>query len=184
MTTADARDRDRQHTRFATEPASFDLPCAVDEALQRLRGVVRRSALTRWSEPGLVGYATRDGVRVRWYSGSRALLPVIFDGHFTERPGGTVLEGHYRHARRTKVVCNFFLLLSVVVLVFGIMGMTLLWTIGSGSAADRWLASVIVLAFVGGSALALLKGRLPLRPADCDELSGAIRNALRIAPAR
>src|SRR5687767_4482401 len=89
-----------RHARFPTAPAAFELPCAIDEALLRLRGAVRRSALTRWSEPGLVGHATRDGVRVRWYGGGRELLPVVFDGHFAERPGGPVLEGHYRHAQR------------------------------------------------------------------------------------
>lgn len=184
MTTTDAPRLRSGHARFPTAPASFDLPCAADEALRRLRGAVRRSALTRWSEPGLVGHATREGVRVRWYGGRRELLPVVFDGHFTERPEGAVLEGHYRHALRTKLVCNFVLGLCVVILVFGIMGMTLLWMIGSGAAADRWLTSVIVLGLIGVSALALLKGRLPLRPAHCDELSGAIRSALQIAPAR
>ena len=72
----------------------------------------------------------------------------------------------------------------MVILVFGIMGMTLLWTIGSGAAADRWGTSLFVLGLIGVSALALLKGRLPLRPAHCDELSGAIRSARHIAPAR
>jgi hypothetical protein len=184
MTTTRRRRHPSPHARFPSEPAAFDVPCALEEALRRLHTVVRRSALSRWSEPGLVGRASREAVRVRWYSGSRAYLPVVFDGHFTERPDGVVLAGHYRHARRTKLVCNFVLGLCVLVLVFGIMGMTVLWTIGTGAAADRWLASVILLGLIGISALALLKGKLPLRAQDCDELSGAIRTALQIAPAR
>jgi uncharacterized membrane protein YqjE len=169
MTTTDAPRRRSGHACFPTAPASFDLPCA------------RTKRCVACAAPSA---ATREGVRVRWYGGRRELLPVVFDGHFTERPEGAVLEGHYRHARRTKLVCNFVLGLCVVILVFGIMGMTLLWMIGSGAAADRWLTSVIVLGLIGVSALALLKGRLPLRPAHCDELSGAIRSALQIAPAR
>jgi hypothetical protein len=182
MTTADALRRGSGQARFATEPAAFDLPCAIDEALLRLRGAVRRSALSRWSEPGLVGHATRDNVRVRWHGGRR-LLPVVFDGHFSERNGVAVLEGHYRHARGTKLVCNFLLGFCVVLVVFGIMGMTLLWTVGQ-DAADKWLTTAILIALIGVGALALLKGRLPLRPAECDELGGAIRSALRSSPAR
>src|SRR5688572_28685445 len=109
MTTASRSRRAARRARFPTAPASFELPCAGDEALRRLRGAVRRSALTRSSEPGLVGHATHEGVRVRWYSGRRGYLPVVFDGRFTERPEGVVLEGHYRHAQRTKLVCNFVL---------------------------------------------------------------------------
>lgn len=184
MTTAERRRRDSPPARFATAPASFDLPCAVDEALARLRGAVRRSALTRWSEPGLVGQATRDAVRVRWHPGGREFLPMVFDGHFSERDGTAVLEGHYRHARGTKLVCNFFLGFCVLLLVFGIMGMTLLWTIGQGDGTDKWLTSAILVALIGVGAVVLLKGRLPLRPAECDELAGAIRTALRITPAR
>lgn len=93
-----------------------------------------------------------------------------------------MLEGHYRHATSTTLVCNFFLGFCVRLLVFGIMGMTLLWTIGQGAAGGMWLTTVFLLALIGVSALALLKGRRPLRPAD--DLSGAIRSALRIAPAR
>ena len=71
-----------------------------------------------------------------------------------------------------------------MLIVFGIMGMTLLWTIGVGPGADRWLASAILVALVGIGGLALLKGRVPLRAAECDELGAAIRSALRVAPAR
>lgn len=178
MTTADRSRGESRHPRFPTAPASFDLPCAVDEALARLRGTVRRSALTRWGEPGLVGRATRDAVRVRWHPGGREFLPVVFDGHFSERDGAAVLEGHYRHARGTKVICNFFLGFCVLLVVFGIMGLMLLWTVGPGAGGDTWLTSAILLALIGVGAVALLKGRLPLRPADCDELGGAIRTAL------
>lgn len=109
---------------------------------------------------------------------------MVFDGRFSEQAGGPVLEGHYRHATRTKVVCNFFLGFCVLLVVFGIMGMTLLWTVGAGSSAGTWLTSAILLALIGVGALALLRGRLPLRPGECDELGTAIRNALRSAPAR
>ena len=183
MTIARAPQTEVQHARFPTAPAVFEVPCAVDEALSRLNGAVRRSALSRPSEPGLVGHASRQEVRVRWYSGRREYTPIVFDGRFTERPGGVVLEGHYRHATRTKVVCNFILAFCVLVLVFAIMGMTLLWTIGQ-RAADRGLTSAVLLGLIGISAFILLRGRLSLRPERCDGLSGAIRSALAIAPAR
>ena len=153
----------------------------MDEALGGLRATVRPSALTRWSEAGLVGHATREAVRVRWHPGRRDIIPVIFDGQFSEREGAVVLEGHYRHARGTKLACNFLLAFCLLLVVFGVMGMTLLWTVGQ-AAGDRWLSSAILLSFIGVGALGLLKGRLPLRPADCEELGGAIRTALRIAP--
>ena len=114
MTTAEAPRRASRRARVPTAPASFDVPCAVDEALRR----------------------------------------------------------------------NLILGFSVVLIVFGIMGMTRLWTIGVGPGADRWLASAILVALVGIGGLALLKGRVPLRVAKCDELGAAIRSALRVAPAR
>jgi hypothetical protein len=184
MTTTRRRRHRSTQARFPTETAAFEAHCAVDEALLRLHTVVRRSALTRWREPGLVGRASREAVRVRWHPGGREFLPIVFDGHWSERAGGSVLEGHYRHATSTKLVCNFFLGFCVLLLVFGIMGMTLLWTIGQGEGGGKWLATVFLLALIGVSALALLKGRLPLRPENRDALSGAIRSALQIAPAR
>src|SRR5687767_10197598 len=122
MTTADATPRASQPARFPTTPASFTLPCAADEALRRLRGVVRRSALVKVGKPGLVGRVSPDGVRVRWSPGGRELFPVVFDGRFSEQASGPVLEGHYRHATSTKMLCNLVLGLCVVLIVFGIMG--------------------------------------------------------------
>jgi hypothetical protein len=72
MTTTKRRRHPSPHARFPTATAAFDVPCAVDEALLHLHTVVRRSALSRVSEPGLVGRASREAVRVRWYSGTRA----------------------------------------------------------------------------------------------------------------
>ena len=181
MRTADAARGGPRHSRFPTEAASFALPCAVEEALTRLRATVRRSALSRWSEPGLVGHATRDGVRVRWHPGGRDFMPVVFDGHFDERNGTPILAGHYRHARGTKAVCNFVLGFCVLLVIFGIMGLTLLWTIGQGTAAEKLLTTAILAAMIGVGAVALLKGRLPLRSIECDELGTAIRSALRIS---
>jgi hypothetical protein len=105
---------------FATRPASFRAPCALDEAVERLRAVTKSGPWRAWWDATpecLVGKVLRDAVVVRWYRGLRARSEQ-FCGAFSKPGEAVVLEGRFQHATGERWI------LVVFVALCGILFMT------------------------------------------------------------
>src|SRR5438045_8687206 len=163
---------------FATRAASFRAPCALDEAVERLRAVTKSGPWRAWWDATpecLVGKVSQDAVVVGWYRGPRARAEQ-FRGAFSKAGEAVVLEGRFQHATGERWLLVVAVALCGIFLVTSASGLAIVLIVNLPF-ADRLVSASFLAALTATTTAALFFATQPLSEGAIERTSQAIRQA-------
>jgi hypothetical protein len=164
---------------YPSRPASFAAPGTVDQAVQRLRGAVKRIALQTPFREALVGKVTPSRVVLsRHQPWKRNSFSPTFVGRFVQQPDGIRLEGAFTLHPLVKWFMRLWFSFLLLFL-FAVLGRI----VTQPRMGEELLLVVIILAMIGFGAGMVRMGR-GMGQGDIPYIESAVAEALGAADAR